>query len=179
MRGTFVDGDFLHVSEIELESLTPGDVVVFKRSGEDTNNELTAHRIVVVDEDGICTRGDYNLYEDEKKLDANHLLGIVLLCERKGRTFKVARGFWGLLKSQRIRLVLLTKRRLFSLMSPFYSLLKKTRLVPGIWKPDLKMVMFDSEEGQKFKYTHNGKTVIVRDGDNNIIFRRRPYDLLF
>jgi signal peptidase I len=178
MRGTFVDGDYLHVSELDLKDVHPGDVVVFKNLEINNGSGLIVHRVVTIHEGRITTRGDYNSLKDPNQLDAENLIGKVTLCEREGRIHKVAHGFRGLLKALRLRLRLRTKRRLYSLLKPMYLLLKKTRLVPGIWKPELQVITLDSKNGRKIKYIHRGKTVLVRDG-KTIIFKRRPYDLLF
>jgi len=177
MRGTFIDGDYLQVSKIK--DLKPGDIVVFKKPfNDEENKEFIVHRVTSIHKSAITTMGDYNLFEDKHTLNADHLLGKVLSYERKGRNLKVANGFLGLLQSKRVRMELLTKKQILYIARPIYSLIKKTGLVPKFWKPDLKTIVLGSNKGQKIKYTHHGKTVLILEG-KHIIFRRRPYDLLF
>lgn len=179
MRGTFRNGDYLNVSPVRINNIKIGDIVVFESDfNGKQKKKLIVHRVISIIGNEITTRGDYNLFNDRDTLNADYFLGKVLSCERKGEKIEIANGFKGRLRAKRIRLELLIKKRMFSLINPIYSLIKKTKVVPKFWKPNLKTIILDSKNGQKIKYTHHGKTVIVLEG-KNIIFKRRPYDLLF
>lgn len=174
MWGTFKEGDYLQITRIQINELKRGDVVVFQ--GIEGKNIV--HRIISIMEEKIYTRGDYNLFFDHRIVDSSMLIGKVTGYYRGNKFFNVANGYCGLLRARQIRIILLFKRKLLVLVNPIYSLIKITRIVPKLWKPNLKTIILDSKKGRKIKYTHNGKTVLVQDRDN-IIFKRRPYDLLF
>ena len=178
MQSTFRRGDYIYTSPAKLAELRIGDIVVFSTHADSLKHEYLVHRVIRIKNGTVVTRGDYNLAEDSYELSDDRLVGKALFYEREGKRYQVRNGVWGLLRSKRIRLELLTTRWAISLGRPLYQMLKKSRVVPCLWKPDLEEIVLHSPSGKKVKYTHRGKTVLVRDGDR-IIFRRRPYDLLF
>lgn len=174
MRGTFREGDFLKVVKVEVDELKLGDIIVFNEAEGDKN---VVHRIISLKNDKIVTRGDCNRHVDKGFLLNKKLIGKVVGFDRKEKYLIVANGILGYLSSRLIRAKLLCKIVLFSLLKPSYSLIKKTQIVPKIWKPDLQLMTFKSNNGDILKYTHNGKTILVYES-NKIRFQR-PYDLLF
>lgn len=177
MRGTFRDGDYLQIAETGTENLKRGDVVVFLEQSEDNKKkDNIVHRIVSIRKDRIITRGDYNLLADKNVLDPVHLIGKVLGYERGGKYRTVANKFSGYLRSRRIRSVLLIRRGILLLTRPFYNLIKKSGIVPRIWKPLLIKIILTADSKTYTKYIHRGKT--VAQINNGRVKIKKPYDLI-
>lgn len=173
MRGTFVDGDCLWVSRVSFASLQMGDVVAFQSSGK-----AVAHRIAGRDARGFRTRGDGNLHRDAAPLAPENLIGKVMERERGGACSAVVGGVRGWRRAMALHGICRVRQVLRSLLSPSYRLLRASRLMSLLWRPQIMAARFAGSGGEFTKYIHRGETVACWIPHERRWTCRKPYDLI-
>ena len=177
MLGTFRPGDWLRIEKIALAQVRKGDVIVFGRPdmGEE---DFVVHRVVGMGPEGPVTRGDNNLKNDKTRMTEENLLGRVIHFERGEKIHKVWNGRLGMLRVRalhaRFRSISVVR---FFLSKPYQSL-KRSGIVARIWRPEIEIIHFETQDGPLVKYIHKGRTVASCLTDSNRWWFRRPYDFV-
>lgn len=96
------DGDLLQVLPVPFDELAPGDVIAVERSESDT---VVVHRVVARCAEGLTTRGDWNLMDDEWLVTGDGVVGKVVAVLRGRRTVTIHGGRRGLRAARRARLL--------------------------------------------------------------------------
>ena len=157
MAGTFRPGDCLVVRPAAWEHICAGDVVVFRRAG-DEKNEIV-HRVLSVRAGGLLTRGDANPQPDTDLVTQEVLVGVVSGYERAGRLHLVQGGWRGRLDAVWLRFIQRIRRVFIPLLRPFYRLLRKLGWVGFFWRPELTEIHLETAHGPLVKYIYRRRTV--------------------
>jgi signal peptidase I len=176
MAGTFQPGDCLTVVYIEFEQVRLGDVVVFRKHGQE---EEIAHRVIGILDTGLATRGDNNRQVDPEPVTGQNLIGRVVACERGGKVRPVVNGRVGLLQARLKRSIRRASYLLRRIGGGPYRWLRRSRLVARFWKPKFTRIRLETAHGKVVKYLYRKRTVAVWQAYNNSYEVRKPYDLVF
>ena len=178
MAGIFRPGDLLFFEPVPIARLRRGDIVAYSDSQPPPEGVDTVHRVVAITSLGLICRGDNNRSPDRKPVTEERLIGRVSRFERGGRVHEVRGGRAGM----RQACLTWARRAVLRMMSaplrPLYRRLRRSGLVPLLWKPDIRRVRFCSPDGDYIKYIRRGRTVAVCRLAGNEIRFRRPYDLV-
>jgi hypothetical protein len=178
MRGTFRSGDFLSIESNPIESIKEGDVVVFRTPEPGKGNDYIVHRVMSRSSQGFVTRGDNNPVVDSSEVYREQLIGKVLFIDRKGRKKRNTNGFRGRIRGGFLHLRFpLIKVLKFFLKGP-YGLIKRSRIVPRLWRPGIKKVTFKTEKGPLVKFIHGNKAVAEWWPKSGRFRCKKPYDLI-
>jgi signal peptidase len=128
MNPTLEVGDGLKVLPYCGKRIRAGDVVVFKHPVEGKN---VVHRVIQVNDDGICTRGDNNNQEDPWLLQPDQIIGRVVHVIRKDETRTLAGGTRGRMWAGSVRTRKWLRACLVGLLRPIYRGLADSGLFRG------------------------------------------------
>lgn len=150
MNPTFQAGDGLTVLPYRNRKARPGDVVVFNHPEKATN---IVHRIVRIDFQGITTRGDNSICDDQWILKPENIIGRVISAKRARRNLKISGGRTGIVVAGIQRL----KKRIGSMISkslhPHYSRLSGSGIFHG-WLShfmEMKLLYFKKPRGTEIQ----------------------------
>ncbi len=101
MRGTLCVGDIVCVDNVPLQSIDPGDVVVYAR--QSTGGRKTIHRVQSHSFAGIVTQGDNCPKSDPYKITETEFIGRVSFATRNGKRIRISGGRTGLLRGRSLR----------------------------------------------------------------------------
>jgi signal peptidase I len=118
MTPTIRRSDVLRISSYDGKRVRPGDVVVFKSTGQTV---LTVHRVLSRDATGIKTAGDNNDEVDPEYLKPGDIIGRVDYLQRGFKLKRVHRGWSGSLIGRVMRLRRLLDYRLSRIGRPAYE----------------------------------------------------------
>lgn len=166
------NGDLLRYSTV-FDSLSPGDVVLFRDSGEN----IVVHRIVGECKSGFITRGDATFTKDPDTVPENALVGLVSSVERKNRSIPVWRGAPGLLQmalGHILRLLLIPLRISGRFL---YRTLATTGICRLFWKPAIRSLSFQTPHGTLVKIVWKRRTVARWWPDSDRFVCRFPFAL--
>ena len=163
MQPLFKAADGLIVRPYSKKGIKAGDVVVFRKPGED---HKVVHRVVEINEVGIITRGDNNNTNDSLILKSEDIIGRVVSAKRRNKTFRVHGGKTGVLLSIKLRVRKLLANGISSALRPAYHWLISAGLFHRWLSPLVKM---------KILYFHrpNGTEMQLLLG-RRVIGRRMP-----
>jgi signal peptidase I len=182
MLGTFHPGDYLTIEPVPINSIRPGDVVIYRGVNHEGEPGEVVHRVVVAVPGGLLTRGDNNPYADEILVTADNLLGRVTHVERGGKTQPVRGGRWGLLRVRVLhawRGVRWRGRRLVAFVGRWpYRWLRNSSLVPRLWRPAVTKIRLATENGPLVKYVSGQRTVARWWPATGRFHCCKPYDLV-
>lgn len=182
MAGTFRSGDYLVLEPAAVEDIRPGDVVIYAGRAQAGEPEDVVHRVVARTPGGLVTRGDNNPRVDDVLVTAENLLGRVTHAERRGRTWPVRGGRWGLWQARAFRVGRLARRLMWQLIAPMgrwpYRALRRSGLVARFWRPAIVRLRVETDNGPLIKYTNDGQTVAWWWPAQGRFRCRRPYDLI-
>lgn len=174
MIPTFQKGDFLYL-RLQMESLLPGDVVVFTKL--DTADYIV-HRIAAISHKGFITRGDHNRFPDVPPVTSEQIVGKVEFVENKHGIRRVINGAWGLWVAKIWQLVFGLDRLLRRLFWMPYNFIRTRRIASVFWRPKISKMQVQSESGQQIKYLYKNRTVAVWDLSCQRFNCRKPFDLV-
>jgi signal peptidase I len=178
MKASFRVGDRLHIKPVLIEKLKKGDVIIFQGTDFNGEEKELVHRVVSIYKDGLYTRGDNNTQNDDILVTQKNFKGIVTHFERNGKKKPVKNGFQGMIKAK-IRYSNLSIKMLIRVIFRMpYRALKKSRLVPKIWKPDIKKIYIKTLDGEIIKYIHGSHTVAQMWPKKKKFLCKKPYDLI-
>jgi signal peptidase I len=178
MKGTFCVGDRLVIRPVPLASIATGDVIVYQKTNSQGEIDETVHRVVEINENGLFTRGDNNLFRDIYPVQAEQIIGKVVMVEGKGRGPEVVGGARGLWKAKLWRLWLIADfwfRRLFR--RP-YHWLRLSKIIPKLWHLEINEVHLKTEHGPLVKYICKGHTIATWESSRKRFDCRKPFDLV-
>ena len=197
MRGTFRPGDRLIFEPVTLADLHPGDVIVYRPHSPDGERDNTdrsegktgkqvVHRVIALTSGGAILHGDNNAPDDVELVSGQHIVGRVTHFTRDGKKRRVREGLSGLLRARiayRLRhLPHHLWRRARALLRPLlqtpYRLLRWSRIIAIIWKPEITQITVQTPAGPLVKYIHRGRTVIEWFPERGRYHAVRPYDLI-
>ena len=161
MVPTFRPGYLLYTRP-DASDISPGDVIVFDNSSENTP---TVHRVVSISDRGLITRGDGNRLPDLVPVLPDHLVGRVEMIEDHGRLLPVAggrRGLWLARLGWGARWIDRYLRHLF--WKP-YNFIRDCSLIRQIlyrwFSPYLTVMHLNTPDGPLVKTTFKERTVAV------------------
>jgi signal peptidase I len=178
MSGTFHPGDCLIVESTALANIRIGDVIVYRGTNHDGEEDVLVHRIVASTPNGLVTRGDNNPRVDTTLVTAENLLGRVTHVERNGITRPVRGGRLGLLHARLFRFRLSVWKFIKRLGREPYRRLRNSNLIPRLWQPNVTTLRFDTEKGSLVKYICGGRVVARWWQQQNRFECDKPYDLV-
>jgi len=136
MNPTLQPGDRLHIIPYDGRKIQRGDLVVFIPPGGDFK---VIHRAVVVDSQGIRTRGDNCTDVDPWILSPEQVLGRVVCARRRNKRLRVFGGPIGSLFATVIRVIHSIDSSVSDLLRPSYKRLAGVGLfknsLPGSMEP--------------------------------------------
>ena len=172
MRTTFQKGDCIIFKPLDLEQLKEGDIIVF--SADSPGNPEIVHRIISITGDTVVTRGDDNHPDHTETVQPNNILGKVTAIERNGRRLPVQNG-----KPNRLRSRLPSERSITGyLLRKAYRLLKLSRIATLFWHPKIQRLNLETDPDFIIRLISKGKTIGKWRTDKNILFVRKPWDLV-
>ena len=177
MLGTFRPGDRLRIEKLAFNRVRKGDVVVFGGPGKE-EDEFVVHRVVGKGMAGPVTRGDNNPKMDEEPVTEEIFAGKVTHYERAGRIHGVWNDRLGMLRARALHGRLQVIKALKLLLRMPYRMVKKTGIVARLWRPEIEMIYFETQDGPLVKYVHKGRTVASCWTDGNRWWFRRPYNFV-
>ena len=202
MHGTFRVGDMLYLTQVPVDSLKPGDVVVFRQPDqpgigavnvdEDESDEgvtlfysdaldhthEVVHRIVKGHQQGWITRGDNNPHNDEGFVNETNYIGLVNQIERRGRKRSIPGGWRGLSNARFGRFNRRVLRFLLGRSRWLYQLIRASGVVPRCWRPVITKAQFNTPEGPLVKFFHSGKSIGQWRPQSDHWVCKKPYDLI-
>jgi hypothetical protein len=125
MSPTIRRSDLLYVSPYGSDRVRPGDIVVFKSSGQAM---ATVHRALSVTAFGVRTVGDNNDSPDPDHLNPSDIVGRVVWSQRRSKLRRVRGGRLGSIIGRLMRLRRLLDRRLSRMGHPIYEWLVRHRI---------------------------------------------------
>lgn len=178
MKGTFLNGDRLVLEQVSINELNKGDVIVFKGLNFYGSEKDLVHRIVSISDKGVVTKGDNNFYNDTNLVSQDNFVGRVTHIRRKWQKIQVKNGKSGLRRAEILHTKLYIKKTIWEICRFPYNKLKKSELIPKIWKPNIKKIYIKTPEGELIKYIHGKRTVgRVWTKERRYKFKK-PYDLV-
>lgn len=178
MRGTFVAGDGLVISVLNVATVRCGDVVVFADRNGTAESRDVVHRVVRVCPEGLITRGDSNHFEDPVPVTAENLVGVVTQVRRGQRLIRVAGGWRGMWRARVQRVRGLTRRILGRLARRPYHALRVSGLVRRVWRPTVRVLVVRYDHGPVAKVLVAGRSVASVNLTTGRFVCRKPYDLV-
>lgn len=173
MRGTIAAGDCLRVQFVPLDELRTGDVVAFRRGGR-----VRAHRVVAIRDGHWWTQGDGNWRRDSEPLVPEEVIGRVEEVQGPQGWRILDAGAQGLRRAAWGHAVAFIRWGILSLAAPFYHVLRATRIIRRLWRPDIQVVRFTAADGLRTKFIHRGQTVACWQVNPERWTCRAPYDLV-
>lgn len=178
MKGTFCAGDRLIIMPVPLESIIIGDVIVYQKINYLGGVDEVVHRVVDINESGILTRGDNNLFYDLCPVQVEKIVGKVVAVEGKEKKQIVWGGNLGLWKAK-LRWFWLRIDHWFRwLFRNPYHWLRSSKIVLMFWQVKIEKVNMKTELGLLVKYVCNGRTVATWEPSHKRFDCRKPFDLV-
>ena len=174
MHPQFKPGQLLYVRPV-MHDIAVGDVIVFTNQNKTTN---TVHRVIKVDHNQFYTRGDNNPFDDPGPVYPKDILGVVVWANQDGSIKPVQGGKKGLRQLQRQKRRNQISTLLIRLFSPLYQIIKKSRVIPKLWHPAIKIIHIKTKNGVLLKYTYRNQTVAQWDSVSKRFTYQHPYDLI-
>lgn len=177
MHPTFKAGDGLTVLSYGSGKARPGDVVVFRPPGKESN---VVHRVVRADATGIATRGDNSILDDPWILDPESIIGRVVSAKRLRRNLKVRGGRTGIMIAGMLRIRKRIALRISKALHPLYHRLSGSGILHG-WLQrcmTMKILYFKKPQGTEIQLVM-GKLIIGRCLPQEDSWQiRRPFRIL-
>lgn len=153
-------GDVLRIVSYERQKIRRGDVIVFIAPG---GASKVIHRVVVMDSQGIRTRGDNSTDVDPWILKPDQVLGRVVCARRRNKRLRVFGGPMGRLVATVIRTINWIDSSVSKLLRPPYKRLARIglfkQLLPESVEP--QVVSFSRPSGTELQLLI-GRRVIGR-----------------
>lgn len=102
------DLDTLYYTTNNIQSLKPGDVIVYKSKKANKETYIT-HRIISIENSSFITKGDNNPRIDDLLVDPSNILGLVIYSKRRNKLIRIRNGKSGILFSNVVRLLMRIK----------------------------------------------------------------------
>ena len=176
MKPLFKAADGLIVRPYTKKGIKAGDVVVFRKPGED---HKVVHRVVEVNEVGIITRGDNNSANDPWILKSEDIIGCVVSAKRRNKTFRVHGGKTGVLLSIKLRVQKLVANGISSALRPAYHWLISAGFFPRWFSPlkRVKILYFHRPNGMEMQLVLGRRVIGRRMPGTNKWRITRPFRL--
>lgn len=171
MKGTFRTGDVLIAGVVAPERVRIGDVLVFYPSSA---SGVIVHRVVARVLEGFIMQGDALHLPDAAPVATHHMLGRVVRVQRGNRVLPVAGGWRGRLWAGCLHLW----RRLLTVGSLPYRVLRASGVVHYLWHPPVTQVSVATAHGCVVKYLSAGKTIATWRSWDRSFWCQKPYDLV-
>jgi signal peptidase I len=183
MLGTFQQGDYLHSKPLSLETLHPGDVILYHGLNWKGEEDEIVHRVMSIEINGAVTKGDNNPFCDNGLVTAEALIGKVTHFERNGLLRRVNNGRSGLVQARLVIIRCQVKRLAWrvarGLLGWVYRWLRRSGLIRRLWQPVLVKVRVLKEDGSFLvKYVYKGKTVAAWQPEIGWWLCKKPFDLV-
>lgn len=177
MRPALSEQDLLEIAPYGERSAQPGDVIVFVPPDREL---LVVHRVVSVDSDGICTRGDNAAREDAWLVLPTDVIGCVVAAWRGARRRRVAGGRAGQRVACLNRGRIALDRALSRALRPLYHILSESSLARRLWPHRLhpRVVAFTVEGETSLRLLLGGRVVGRYDAIGRRWQIQRPFRLL-
>ena len=189
MKGTFHLGDHLIVVPVSMDTVQPGDVLVFRKGTNRGNaSENVVHRVVALAPTGVIMRGDSNPYNDDDPIMADDIIGLVTHVNCNGKIYPVHGGVRGRVQGRLLNFRHSFPRRVsrsfWQRVAPLpflrlpYRWLRSSGLVPRLWHPPVTRIRLETEDGPLVKFVVGKRTAACWWPQNNHFWCRKPYDLI-
>jgi len=165
-------GDSLNVVAYGDRKIYPGDVALFRGSGQEHS---VVHRVIAVNPDGIITQGDNNAGPDEPILPEN-ILGHVLSVQRGNRTVTIHGGKRGLLIAKCLRIKKALGLKISRMLHPIYHALADSGIF-RIMRFETQILCFERPEGTEMQLLLCKRVIAKRHAGSNEWKIRRPFRL--
>lgn len=179
MLGTFLPGDCLIVTSAMIEDLCVGDVVVFRGTKKNSDDDCEwVHRVVDAFDRKFITRGDHNSYNDFGFLTNENMVGrvdFVLRDKKKRAVWNGQLGYWWA-RCLHLRQPLLYLLGRF--LGNYYQWLREKKILAQYWHLKLSKLYLWSEEGLIIKYVLHGRTIAIWQPEQKRFDCRKPFDLV-
>ena len=150
MNPTLKPGDRLHMIPYDGRTIQRGDVVVLIPPAGDSK---IIHRVIVIDSQGIRTRGDNCAHVDPWILNPEQILGRVVYARRRNKRIRVFGGAVGSLFAAVIRAIHSIESSVSEVLRPSYKRLASVgllkRLLPGSMEP--RVISFKRPTGTELQ----------------------------
>ncbi len=177
MNPTLCERDMLDIEAYAENPVRKGDVVLFQRPKTEI---LVVHRVSVVSEQGIYTRGDNSNQIDHWVLDKTDILGQVTAAWRKSKRRVVHGGLRGRITAVKLYFRLKVGRFLtYPLKLVYHTLLQSgipQKLSHKFWQP--RIITFRSSQCYSLHMRLGQRTIGRFDKKSGIWVIQRPYRLL-
>lgn len=177
MLGTFKPGDRLRIENLPFALIKKGDTVVFVGAKRDSD-DFVVHRVADESPASLVTRGDNSSSNDEEPVTEKNIVGKVTHYERNGKIHKVWNRRLGMLRAKVLHNRMHVIKAVKFFLSKPYRMIKKTGIVAKLWRPEIKTIQFETQDGPLIKYIHKGRTVANCWVESNRWWFRRPYDFV-
>ena len=178
MNGMFLLGDILEIEPCSLESLHPGDIVVFKKLHEESKNDLITHRVVNVNGNFLRTRGDNAKYIDVFPVTQKNLIGKVKKFERKGKYSKVKGGIAELYLARSKYFCRRFLVFLYMKLSQLPIICKTLKTFLRIRFRNIKKISINSPQGKIIKWVYKQKVIAIKGPGAGDFYCQKPFDLI-
>ncbi len=179
MDPILLEGDLLEVLPYKEGQVKIGDIIVFYSPDSDA---IIAHRAVSVKPDGICTRGDNNMFDDPWCLHCSAVIGKVISATRYQKRRDVQGGLRGLVLARWHHRWYKLGRRCIYLIYPIYRLIPglsilSQKILPGLGVHLIKprVIVFRANDNRKI-ILQSGERII---GEYNAINGQWHINFLF
>jgi len=177
MKGTFKPGDKLIIEKIPINMIKKGDLIIFCKINED-KNDFVVHRVVEITPNGLATLGDNCRDRDREPVIEENIIGMVIKFDRKGKIHKAYNGRLGRFRAMTLHGRLhVTKIIKFFLRKPYLTL-RETGFIAKLWRPEIEVIHFETQNGPLIKYVYKGRTVAMCWTEKNHWWYQRPFDFI-
>lgn len=166
MNPLFQNSDFLKVEPYQDQKIKIGDVIVFRTPND---KKIVTHRVVEIRSEGIITRGDNCLHNDQWVLQPEQILGKVISARRGKRDFPVRNGKIGQAIFLFLQIGLFARKAASLVLRPVYRLLARISFIRI--KPSVISFKRPAGEERQLRW---GKFLIARKPSDKIRWRIRP-----
>ncbi len=176
MHGTLRKGDITYAKNPPLQSIIPGDIIVYADQAHDEHK--TIHRVVSISPEGLITQGDNCHGPDAFPVTEQELIGKVSFIDRERKLRPIAEGYAGIRHATRLRIINKFRIFLHPLLHPLYFIMGE-RIARGLkWQPEIYQIKIITLAGVITKYVHNNKTIAYWNPRIEEWYCRKPYDLI-
>ena len=135
MSPTLRTGDGLRVIPYGDSKIRIGDVVVYLSPKHD---RYVVHRVVSINAQGICTKGDNNKNIDPWVLRPDDIIGRVVSARRKGRRVNIRRGEWSRIFAPAHWVRKLVNLTIFRIFHPVYHYFAQSDIIGNVFSRRFK-----------------------------------------
>ena len=124
------------------------------------------------------TQGDGNWRRDAEPLAPEEFIGRVEEADGPLGRRPVVGGARGLRRARARHVVAFVRWGVLSVAAPFYRVLRASRIVSCLWRPEVQVAQFAATGGIQTKFIHRGQTIACWQRQTRVWTCQAPYDLI-